>query len=76
VSTEPRLVDKLREAALQFAGYVLYLARLDGAGPVTAEVATEKATTAALQDGVSIMTRTSAWERTNRSPPPGAAALG
>jgi glc operon protein GlcG len=29
------------------AGYLLYLERLDGAGPVTAEVATEKAITAA-----------------------------
>ena len=34
-------------AVVDDAGYLLYLERLDGAGPVTAEVATEKATTAA-----------------------------
>src|SRR3989442_6425256 len=34
-------------AVVDDAGYVLYLERLDGAGPVTAEVATEKAVTAA-----------------------------
>ena len=34
-------------AIVDDAGYLLYLERLDGAGPVTAEVATEKATTAA-----------------------------
>lgn len=34
-------------AVVDDAGYLLYLERLDGAGPVTAEVATEKAITAA-----------------------------
>ncbi|PYN50749.1 MAG: hypothetical protein DME00_04345 [Candidatus Rokuibacteriota bacterium] len=34
-------------AVVDDAGYLLYLERLDGAGPVTAEVATEKAVTAA-----------------------------
>jgi len=34
-------------AVVDDAGYLLYLERLDGAGPVTAEVATEKATTSA-----------------------------
>ena len=34
-------------AVVDDAGYLLYLERLDGAGPVTVEVATEKATTAA-----------------------------
>ena len=34
-------------AVVDDAGYLLYLERLDGAGPVTAEVATEKAATAA-----------------------------
>src|SRR2546426_11312403 len=34
-------------AVVDDAGYLLYLERLDGAGPVTAEVATGKATTAA-----------------------------
>jgi len=34
-------------AVVDDAGYLLYLERLDGARPVTAEVATEKATTAA-----------------------------
>jgi uncharacterized protein GlcG (DUF336 family) len=34
-------------AVVDDGGYVLYLERLDGAGPVTAEVATEKAVTAA-----------------------------
>ena len=34
-------------AIVDDAGYLLYLERQDGAGPVTAEVATEKATTAA-----------------------------
>jgi len=34
-------------AVVDDAGYLLYLERLDGAKPVTAEVATEKATTAA-----------------------------
>ena len=34
-------------AVVDDAGYLLYLERLDGAGPVTAEVAAEKATTAA-----------------------------
>ena len=34
-------------AVVDEGGYLLYLERLDGAGPVTAEVATEKAVTAA-----------------------------
>jgi len=34
-------------AIVDDGGYLLYLERLDGAGPVTAEVATEKAITAA-----------------------------
>ena len=34
-------------AVVDDAGYLLHLERLDGAGPVTAEVATEKAVTAA-----------------------------
>jgi uncharacterized protein GlcG (DUF336 family) len=34
-------------AVVDDAGYLLYLERLDGAGPVTADVATEKAVTAA-----------------------------
>jgi glc operon protein GlcG len=34
-------------AVVDDGGYLLYLERLDGAGPVTAEVATEKAVTAA-----------------------------
>ena len=34
-------------AVVDDAGFLLYLERLDGAGPVTAEVATEKAATAA-----------------------------
>ena len=34
-------------AVVDDAGYLLYLERLDGAGPVTAEVETEKAVTAA-----------------------------
>ena len=34
-------------AVVDDAGYLLYLERLDGAGPVTAEVATEKAITSA-----------------------------
>jgi glc operon protein GlcG len=34
-------------AVVDDAGYLLYLERLDGAGPVTAEVATEKAMTSA-----------------------------
>jgi glc operon protein GlcG len=34
-------------AVVDDAGFLLYLERLDGAGPVTAEVATEKAVTAA-----------------------------
>jgi glc operon protein GlcG len=34
-------------AVVDDGGYLLYLERLDGAGPVTAEVATEKAITAA-----------------------------
>ena len=34
-------------AVVDDAGYLLYLERLDGAGPVTSEVATEKAVTAA-----------------------------
>jgi glc operon protein GlcG len=34
-------------AVVDDAGYLLYLERLDGAGPVTAEVATEKAATSA-----------------------------
>ena len=34
-------------AVVDDAGYLLYLERLDGAGPVTAEVAMEKAVTAA-----------------------------
>ena len=34
-------------AVVDDAGHLLYLERLDGAGPVTAEVAAEKATTAA-----------------------------
>jgi uncharacterized protein GlcG (DUF336 family) len=34
-------------AVVDDAGYLLYLERLDGAGPVTAEVATEKAVTSA-----------------------------
>jgi glc operon protein GlcG len=34
-------------AVVDDAGYMLYLERLDGAGPVTAEVATEKAVTSA-----------------------------
>src|SRR5438132_12094161 len=34
-------------AVVDDAGYLLYLERLDRAGPVTAEVATEKAVTAA-----------------------------
>jgi uncharacterized protein GlcG (DUF336 family) len=35
-------------AIVDDAGYVLYLERLDGAGPMTAEVATAKARTAAV----------------------------
>jgi uncharacterized protein GlcG (DUF336 family) len=35
-------------AVVDDAGYLLYLERLDGAGPMTAEVATEKAKTAAV----------------------------
>ena len=34
-------------AVVDDGGYLLYLERLDGAGPVTAEVATDKAVTAA-----------------------------
>jgi glc operon protein GlcG len=34
-------------AVVDDGGYLLYLERLDGAGPVTAEVATEKAVTSA-----------------------------
>src|SRR4029450_11479845 len=34
-------------AVVDDGGYLLYLVRLDGAGPVTAEVATEKAVTGA-----------------------------
>ena len=34
-------------AVVDDAGYLLYLERLDGAGPVTAEVATQKAVTSA-----------------------------
>jgi len=34
-------------AVVDDAGYLLYLERLDGAGPITAEVAAEKAVTAA-----------------------------
>jgi glc operon protein GlcG len=35
-------------AVVDDAGYLLYLERLDGAGPVTAEVATAKAATACV----------------------------
>lgn len=35
-------------AVVDDAGYLLYLERLDGAGPMTAEVATSKASTAAV----------------------------
>ena len=35
-------------AVVDDAGYLLYLERLDGAGPMTAEVATSKARTAAV----------------------------
>jgi len=35
-------------AVVDDAGYLLYLERLDGAGPMTAEVATSKASTAAI----------------------------